>query len=76
VVEEYESRPGSSIFSASFSYFAKEILTAIDSGMNTISDAATPESVVSYMVALDAARESFIDGTRVQLGPWQRQQYT
>jgi predicted dehydrogenase len=72
---EYRHRQASSIFSTSFTYFADEIVHAIESEKTTLQDAATTADASRCMEALDAALHSYIAGSREHLVKWSREKY-
>jgi hypothetical protein len=73
---EYRHRPASSIFSASFPYFADEIVDAILVGKSTVADAATAVDAVRCMEVLDAALVAGARGTRELLAEWRARPFS
>jgi predicted dehydrogenase len=66
--EDYDARPGTSIFSTSFTYMAEELVVAIEGGGGAPRDAATVDDGVRLAKELDAGLQSFLTSSVVSLG--------
>lgn len=55
----YESRPGSSVFRKSLTYFADQIVEAIEAGQTKLADAHTLSDAISLLEMLDEADREF-----------------
>lgn len=72
----YDALDGPSIFWDSFTYYAQEIVDAIQGGSNSIESASTMNDAITNMEILDATLTSHLKGTRELLKPWITKKYS